>query len=698
MKKKVTILVFFILCFITSVFNAIAEGVSFSSSPESIETAADSVFYLEIIDNKGKLFASGSGFLLFDNTTLVTNYHVIEGASDVIAESDDGCEFHLNKVLIANKEKDIAILQFESSTSMKPLIPSESKLRRGETVVAIGSPEGLKNTVSDGIISYVGEDYIQFTASISHGSSGGALFNDSGEVIGVTSSALMKNNAQNLNFAIPIREVTSLYKSWDKKTEFDINELYNARTDIPKAVRTPKPTLNPYTPKPSPTPVESIKNEDAYIVRDNVKVFRKANIISEVVCELSFAEKVFIIDDSDYTFCLIQMENGMTGYVAKSNLKLLSDGFATPSATPLTNQGADSCHYGNNSAFMIQLNEQKMNIYVGEDCRLTAKSVSLEKKHVPTSGYNWTSADTAIARVENGHVVGIAPGETKIICTSTVDPTVYSSCIINVLIPTSSIELDENYITMLLHAKNEDLYCTQLQAIIQPSNASSKTISWTSSNPNVATVDENGNVLAVGRGTAKITANVIEPGRKRGPKAECKIVVKEAVQSISGTGDYVSFVGIGKYAVLKPAIEPKNADNKTLLWTSSNESIAVVDSKGKVQGVGAGECEIICEAADGGGASLRYNIRTVVTFDSITVTKSNITLKPNQQYDVFNGIKYQPVNADLNTISWSSSNPSVAIMCNQFNLLANRPGTATITGVLKDGSNRKLTLRIKVTK
>ena len=100
----------------------------------------------------------------------------------------------------------------------EPLIPDTTgKLKRSSPVVAIGSPAGLKNTVSIGNISAFfdqnGKNWIQFTAPISHGSSGGALFNDKGEVVGVTSSSI--TDGQNLNFAIPIETVAELWKNSD---------------------------------------------------------------------------------------------------------------------------------------------------------------------------------------------------------------------------------------------------------------------------------------------------------------------------------------------------------------------------------------------------------------------------------------------------------------------------------------------------
>jgi hypothetical protein len=194
-----------------------AEQVPFRDDYEGINSAAGSVLMLLVFDQEEEAYVStGSGFVAFDSSTLITNYHVVEGGDLVLAESDDGRSYFLDQVIAADKNKDLAILRFKSKTSLTPLtLEGEGGWLRGQPVVAIGSPEGFKNTVSKGDISALftesGVRYIQFTAPVSHGSSGGALFNNQGRVIGITSSSIM-GDSQNLNFAIDIREAISLYQ------------------------------------------------------------------------------------------------------------------------------------------------------------------------------------------------------------------------------------------------------------------------------------------------------------------------------------------------------------------------------------------------------------------------------------------------------------------------------------------------------
>ena len=252
MKKFFSFL--FSALILVTLFSGAASANGFSEDPDAVEQKLKSVLMLEVYADD-ELIATGSGFCAFDNRTLITNYHVIKGADSVIAYSDSGDPYFVFHVLTADAERDIAILSFFSPTDLVPLpLNTDGPLRRAEKVVAIGSPLGITNTVAEGIISGLyteeGVSMIQFTAPISPGSSGGALFDDSGSVIGITTSTLTRG--QNINLAVHISEAVALYGSWDgSRTDM---KGYRPGKSIRAAV-TPKPTPTPSpTPTPKPTP------------------------------------------------------------------------------------------------------------------------------------------------------------------------------------------------------------------------------------------------------------------------------------------------------------------------------------------------------------------------------------------------------------------------------------------------------------
>ncbi|MFA4953889.1 MAG: trypsin-like peptidase domain-containing protein [Patescibacteria group bacterium] len=178
-----------------------------SLSVTEIAKKVESVVYIEVAFGDGK-GASGSGFIISTDGRIVTNYHVIDGAVSGKVVLNDSTTFTDIKVLGWNKEGDLAIIKVAGSGLPAVALGNSDAAQIGEAVVAIGSPLGLQNTVSTGIVSARREGYLQTTAPISHGSSGGALFNMMGEVIGITSAGM--EEGANLGFAIPINEVKSL--------------------------------------------------------------------------------------------------------------------------------------------------------------------------------------------------------------------------------------------------------------------------------------------------------------------------------------------------------------------------------------------------------------------------------------------------------------------------------------------------------
>lgn len=220
----------FLSCYILLYVNQVREKqtVSFSSNPAAIESASLSVVMLDCLDENNQSYCTGSAFAAFEPGVFVTNYHVIgENVAKIVARTESGLIFELENIKAFDKEKDIAILSTKSLNDIMPLTLGDAEsLEKGEQVVAIGSPLGFINTVSTGMFSgytqiETGKE-IQFNAPISHGSSGGALFNDDGEVIGITYASY--EGGQNLNVAIPINYVIALKEKSDRV--ISVTEFY----------------------------------------------------------------------------------------------------------------------------------------------------------------------------------------------------------------------------------------------------------------------------------------------------------------------------------------------------------------------------------------------------------------------------------------------------------------------------------------
>jgi S1-C subfamily serine protease len=153
----------------------------------------------------------GSGFFCAKNQ-VVTNYHVIAGASQIMIKTKDEKEFVVSRILGADAIIDLAVLEVNAK-GYEPLKLCSEEIAVGEAVYALGSPLGLTGTMTDGMISsasrMIGDvDYIQITAPISQGNSGGPLVNVYGEVVGI--NTMYYENGQNLNFSINIRELMKI--------------------------------------------------------------------------------------------------------------------------------------------------------------------------------------------------------------------------------------------------------------------------------------------------------------------------------------------------------------------------------------------------------------------------------------------------------------------------------------------------------
>lgn len=180
------------------------------TAEEIYEKCSPAVFYIEVYDKAGKPTSSGSGFFIEENGIAVTNHHVIDGAYAAKIRTMDGKEYKVSYVYDMRAGGDWAVIQVEGSGFPTIQRGDMSTVVGGATVYAIGSPRGFEGTISQGIISTIsreidGVDYIQTNAAISPGSSGGALINKYGEVIGITT--LSRIDAQNLNFAVPITAI-----------------------------------------------------------------------------------------------------------------------------------------------------------------------------------------------------------------------------------------------------------------------------------------------------------------------------------------------------------------------------------------------------------------------------------------------------------------------------------------------------------
>lgn len=292
----------------------------------------------------------------------------------------------------------------------------------------------------------------------------------------------------------------------------------------------------------------------------------------------------------------------------------------------------------------------------------------------------WTSSDGKVAKVDNnGKVTALKAGTTNIVVTA--KNGVSATCVVTIKNPITSITLDKQTLTM---DKGTE---TTLKATINPSDTTDdKTLTWTSSDGEVAKVDNNGKVTALKAGTTNIKVTA-----KNGVSATCVVNVKGPIISITLDKQTLT-MNKGTETTLKATINPsETTDDKTLTWKSSKESVAKVDAFGKVQAITAGTTTITVTTSNNLSATCVVTVETPIT--SITLDKPTLTMNKGTEATLQATINPSDATMDK-TLTWTTSKESVVTVDGSGKIQAMGAGTATIT--VTTSNNLKATSEITV--
>jgi Flp pilus assembly protein TadD len=225
MKTLYLALLFF--CFISKTYSQ-------ELKPDEVfEKYQDAIVVIYSFDFTGAPKSQGSGVILNEKAWVVTNFHIFEGCEKLLIVHK-GDTIPYNDIIGIDIERDLLIIKIDQGNY--PDIKTNGNVKVGQKVYAIGSPLGMENTISEGIISgtrsEVGktkQSFIQITASLSPGSSGGGVLNAAGELIGISSMGLKEGN--NLNFAIPVDEIFKIkLDSYNERKKLEaLNFFYQGK-------------------------------------------------------------------------------------------------------------------------------------------------------------------------------------------------------------------------------------------------------------------------------------------------------------------------------------------------------------------------------------------------------------------------------------------------------------------------------------
>ena len=328
----------------------------------------------------------------------------------------------------------------------------------------------------------------------------------------------------------------------------------------------------------------------------------------------------------------------------------------------------------------LYLNTNKIDLIIGTTGKFIARiNGSYNADYVPN--YTWISSDSSILEVDekSGKYVTKSIGKCKLTLTN-VDVSYKVSYFVNVIpLDVTDISLKDTEKTLLI---GEEFI---LQATITPLNATYKNIEWSSSDPSVASVDSVGKVRAIKEGNCTIVANT-----SNDKSAKCEVVVVPTeVEGISLDVTEKSLL-LGEEFTLNATVTPENATYKDVEWSSSDPSVASVDSDGKVRAIKEGTCTISVRSSNNLVAECKVIVR-YIEVENVRLNLEDKTLEEGETFTLTATIT--PDNATYKDVEWSSSDPSIASVDVDGNVTALKVGECYIYA---RSSNKEAQCRVTV--
>ena len=296
----------------------------------------------------------------------------------------------------------------------------------------------------------------------------------------------------------------------------------------------------------------------------------------------------------------------------------------------------------------------------------------------------FSSTDAGIARVRGKELRGMQPGECDLTIQSRQNPEITETYHVIVTNPITKLDIlagDKRV------AAGDTL---QLDVNYTPNTATIQAVEWSSRTPTVATVDENGLVTGLKKG------QVIIDAKARDGSGRSAAVTLTVTQTATGLTVKESFAQVitGRTVVLHPEVLPKETNDKTVSWYSSDERIATVQN-GQVRGVKAGVCEITCVSNSNPELSVTVPVEVIQQVTKIEFSpKEGISLDVRTSRQLYWTV--YPEDATMKDVTFSSSNTRVATVDANGVVTGVSRGSVTITAMAADGSRRTGTVRVNV--
>ncbi len=363
-----------------------------------------------------------------------------------------------------------------------------------------------------------------------------------------------------------------------------------------------------------------------------------------------------------------------------SNGKVTAVGLGTATITATANDGSGvkgtcSVTVEATPVTQITLSQTTASLKVGETITLTA---TVSPSNATDKSVSWSSSNTSVATVNsNGKVTAVGLGSATITATANDGSGVKGTCSVTVeATPVTQITLSQTTASLKV---GETITLT---ATVSPSNATDKSVSWTSDNEEVALVSSSGKVIALGLGNATIYATANDGS---GVYATCAIIVEPELVNLIELSETQIVLNVGDTFILTATVYPENALDKSISWSSENEDIAFVSNNGKVVAMGIGVTNVVASSNDGSGVTAVCRVQVdPIWVTEIILSEKSLTMKKGEVFTL--NVTVLPEDATDKSIKWTSDNEDVALVNSNGKVVALSSGIALVTVSATDGS------------
>ncbi|MDE6208514.1 MAG: Ig-like domain-containing protein [Lachnospiraceae bacterium] len=436
------------------------------------------------------------------------------------------------------------------------------------------------------------------------------------------------------------------------------------------------------------------------VVIDNFKVSETEHYLNR---EESFTLTAIPTDSSDYTtISWLSSDDSIATVKPSENNRFeavvegIKPGTATITAVQQTKDGVNkyaTCTvYVREKVEDVTMNEKEIEVTVGSSYQLSLIFNSTSGNTPDNLAVKWVSSDESIATVErstniNGLVTGISGGDV-VVSAITEDGIQVASCKVHVRVPVTGIILTKHMVETSMSMENYQLSYT----ILPEGDGVNRNVTWSSSNEEVATVDSNGLVTFVAPGKATIICQTVDTGVDGSNLIDtCEFYVNQPVTSVKL--DYTDVtLRIGDTFRLTAEVNPEDATNKTLWWSSSNTDVITVDETGFITASGSGNATVIVQSADSGVIDV-CNVSVYQPVETVTLNTHEMSVRKGTIFWL-NAVA-GPEGAVNKTIIWTSSDESIATVDASGMVTALNPGECSIIATSQDtGISDKCVLRV----